>query len=462
MGAITIATLPSLTLYTFLIVTENIFVPLFVFSIWFLLEAYETKKPLWIILAISSVLFLFYTRHTGIIMIASMVISLTYYATQGDKLRYSRDRIPNILLVIIFLIIITVSMGILGLLLTGTNNAYFKWFYNRIVSDGQIILNIFSDADHLMHYIALLQNEVGYLIVASYFIFFFISIILFHQMFVGSNREILHPSLLKWYTSIEIEKRRSLKSVSVYFLLSSTILILATTVTTYKLGWEIIGRYIDPIIPGIYLFGLIGLYQINEDSRKPNFRLSALLAAIFTLIFFFRFPFLTANIITINYINVLKNFAPNWILFPTLTAGFFLLLNMYENLDDRWRVFFAFIIVFSASASAYTYHADLAHNSDLYNAQNQIGKYLNANYERDTPIIMDREELWYDLYMYRMLEFWSRQHVEIQHVDENLTALEAHKDGSYLITSKVLPLDPLAESSRGYYLYRLYKSNLGG
>lgn len=458
MGAITIATLPSLTLYTFLVVTENLFVPLFVFSIWFLLEAYETKKPIWIILAISSVIFLFHTRHTGIIMMASMMISFAYYATQVDKQRYSIKRMPNIYLAIIFLIIIVVSMGALGLILTGTSNFYFKWFHSRIVLDGQIILNIFGDADHLMHFMALMQNEIGYIIIASYFIFFFLAITLFCQMFFASTRGILHSSLLKWYNSMEIKDRRSLKSVSVYFLVSSAIIIPATTVTTYRENWEIIGRYIDPIVPGICLFGLIGLYHIYENQRRPNFRLSALLAAIFSLIFFFRFPFLTANIIAINYINVLKNLAPNWILFPTLTAGFFLLLNMYKRLDDRGRLFFIFIIAFSAGASAYTYHADLGHNSDLYNSQNQIGEYLNAHSEVDIPIIMDREDLWHDYYMYRMLEFWSRQPIWERPVDEDLAALEVHEGGTYLITSKVLPLDPLAESSRGYYLYKLYKS----
>ncbi len=459
MGAITIATLPSLTLYTFLVVTENLFVPLFVFSIWFLLEAYETKKPIWIILAISSVIFLFYTRHTGIIMMASMMISFAYYATQVDKQRYSIKRMPNIFLAIIFLTIIAVSMGALGLILTGTSNFYFKWFHNRIVSDGQIILNIFGDADNLMHFMALMQNEIGYIIIASYFIFFFLSIILFCQMFFASTRGILHSPLLKWYNSMEIKNRRSLKSVSVYFLISSAIIIPATTVTTYRENWEIIGRYIDPIVPGICLFGLIGLYQIYENKRRPNFRLSALLAAIFSLIFFFRFPVLTANIIAINYINVLKNLAPNWILFPALTAGFFLLLNMYKRLDDRGRLFFIFIIAFSTGASAYTYHADLGHNSDLYNSQNQIGEYLNAHSEIDIPIIMDRMDYYNDIYMYRTVEFWSRRPIWVRPVDEDLAALEIHEGGTYLITSKVLPFDPLAESSRGYYLYKLYKSS---
>jgi len=459
MGAITIATLPSLTLYTFLVVTENLFVPLFVFSIWFLLEAYETKKPIWIILAISSVIFLFYTRHTGIIMMASMMISFAYYATQVDKQRYSIKRMPNIFLAIIFLTIIAVSMGALGLILTGTSNFYFKWFHNRIVSDGQIILNIFGDADNLMHFMALMQNEIGYIIIASYFIFFFLAISLFCQMFFASTRGILHSPLLKWYNSMEIKNRRSLKSVSVYFLISSAIIIPATTVTTYRENWEIIGRYIDPIVPGICLFGLIGLYQIYENKRRPNFRLSALLAAIFSLIFFFRFPFLTANIIAINYINVLKNLAPNWILFPALTAGFFLLLNMYKRLDDRGRLFFIFIIAFSAGASAYTYHADLGHNSDLYNSQNQIGEYLNAHSEIDIPIIMDRMDYYNDIYMYRTVEFWSRRPIWVRPVDEDLAALEIHEGGTYLITSKVLPFDPLAESSRGYYLYKLYKSS---
>lgn len=78
MSAITIATLPSLTLYTFLLMTENLFVPLFAFSIWFLLEAYETQKPFWIALSILSVLMLFFTRHSGIFMIVGLAASFIY------------------------------------------------------------------------------------------------------------------------------------------------------------------------------------------------------------------------------------------------------------------------------------------------------------------------------------------------------------------------------------------------
>ena len=85
MGAVTVAALPSLTLYTFLLTTENLFVPLFVFSIWFLLEAYETEKPSWIFLAISSVLLLFFTRHTGIFMVIGMATSLVYYLLLGRR-----------------------------------------------------------------------------------------------------------------------------------------------------------------------------------------------------------------------------------------------------------------------------------------------------------------------------------------------------------------------------------------
>lgn len=450
MSAITIATLPSLTLYTFLLMTENFFVPLFVFSIWFLLEAYETEKPFWIFLAILSVSMLFFTRHSGIFMIIGLAVSLIYYLIFGRKWRDLGKRLLVKLPIIVALIVLFSSLAIFGIVFTRSNGlAYFKWMYYRFESDGQIFLNLLKDADLLKNYLVMLQNEIGYLIIASYFIFFFISLVFFLQLFSSDSKKSLCPDLLSWFKSLDIKKRRSLASTSIYYFITSVALIFATTISVYELHWNIIGRYIDPIVPGLFIFGLIGLFHMHRASGKQGLGI-----LVFSLFFFLGYPALTANIITIYYINFLKSLAPNWMIFPVLASGFLLVLNRYKKSEDRSWIFFLVLIVFSLCTSAYTYRADLVYHSDINYAQNQIGAYLNEHSSNNALIIIDQEDYQRDWYFMTMTMFWTKNYLIQYPVNENLSSLEKDKKDIYLITSKVQPLERLVLSSKGYYLYK--------
>jgi len=460
MGAITIATLPSLTLYTFIIMSENLFVPLFVFSIWFMIEAYESEKPFWIGLAIASISLLFFTRHIGIFMLAAAVFSLIYYllfsepsAEANVRQRVARMRIYTALFISFF--------ALIGLALTGSDRfSYFDWLFGRTKEDCQVFLNLLSDTDLLKNYLVLLQNEIGYLIVASYFIFSFITVKFFYEIFIASGRQgSLTPSPSR-LTSQGRERRQALKSASIYFLISSIILILTTTLSVHQEQREIIGRYVDPIIPGLFLFGLIGVYHMHEASEKPNYMATIILASIFSIIFFFNFPEPSSNSIPIFHLNFLKIqcSAPNWIAFPALAAGFFLLLNLHKNLWTRWRIFFAVLIIFSVCASAYTYYGELIYYSESNNAENQIGAYLNAHSNKDSVVIFDNEILRNDWYFASMTEFWAKGAIIYQPVKENLSDLKNDRKEIYVITSYVMPLKPLAVSTRGYYLYQYPQS----
>lgn len=450
MSAITIATLPSLTLYTFLLMTENFFVPLFVFSIWFLLEAYETERPFWIVLTILSVAMLFFTRHSGIFMIVGLAISLVYYLIFGRGWRDLGHRMFVKLPATISLILLVSSLVAFGLVLNRSNGlAYFKWMFDRAKIDGQTFFNLLKDAGLLKNYLILLQNEIGYLIIASYFIFFFVSLVFFYHVLSSASKYRLCPDFLSWFKSLDNEKKRSLASTSVYYLLTSVALVFATTISVYRQHWEIIGRYIDPIIPGFFIFGLIGLFQICRVSVKQGWGI-----IIFSLIFFLGYPLLTPNIITIYYINFLKSLAPNWMVFSALAAGFLLVLKACKNLGNRSRIFFAVLIIFSICTSAYTYQADLVSHSEINNARNQIGAYLSAHSNDNTPIIMDKEDSKKDWYFLVMTRFWAKNNILESPVNKNLSSLEKGKKDIYLITSKVLPLERLAVSTRGYYLYK--------
>ncbi len=465
MGAMLVATLPSSVLYTFLIMTENLFIPLFIFSIWFLLQAYETEKPIWILLAISSVSLLFFTRHNGIFMVVSMAVSLVYFLFVGRRLKDLRNSISYKSAPAIFAAFIVLFLAVFAIILTRTNRYnYLMWMYSRVNEDVQVYFALLTNADSLKAYLALMQNEIGYMIIATYFIFIILSLIFFWLLFLPSNRICISPSLSGWCRSLSAEKRRSLQSAIIYFLLICAALIPSTTMYVFRLSheiaygnenWVIISRYIDPVIPGLFLFGLMALYGIRETLDKRSLALIVASAAIFSVVFFMRFPaLLNADVISIFFIQFFINRSPNFVAFPVLAAGFFLLLGMYLNLKKHKESFFIALIIFSLCASAYTYHQTFIFHSDKNNVENGIGEFLNTHASSDIyPIFMDGEDSQRDWYFLALTSFWAKKEITECNINETLTDLKNNEKKAYLVSSKVLPLETLAVSSRGYYLY---------
>ena len=79
MGSVTVSTLPSLNFYSFTLMTETLFIPLFLFSIWFILKSYETNNKKWELLASLSTVYLYITRSTGLAMLIAFVLTFIYY-----------------------------------------------------------------------------------------------------------------------------------------------------------------------------------------------------------------------------------------------------------------------------------------------------------------------------------------------------------------------------------------------
>jgi hypothetical protein len=79
LGSIAVSTLVSLNFYSFSLMTEVLFTPLFLFSIWFVLKSYETKSKKWASLASLSTVYLYITRPTGLAMMIAFVLTFIFY-----------------------------------------------------------------------------------------------------------------------------------------------------------------------------------------------------------------------------------------------------------------------------------------------------------------------------------------------------------------------------------------------
>ena len=83
LGSITVSTLPFLNFYSFTLMTEVLFIPLFLFSIWFILKSYETNnKKMGIISFIVNGIFiynyLYIFRSTGLAMLMAFILIYMY------------------------------------------------------------------------------------------------------------------------------------------------------------------------------------------------------------------------------------------------------------------------------------------------------------------------------------------------------------------------------------------------
>lgn len=219
------------------------------------------------------------------------------------------------------------------------------------------------------------------------------------------------------------------------------------------------GRYIDPLVPAIFLFGLIGLSRMG--GQKKESRSKTLLALIITYLaicslFSLTFPFTTnKEVFPIIYLTYLESLMPTWAIVPIILPPF--LAGLYLSLyDRRYRsVLLVIIILFSLLISAYTIPMELA-ASKGFQDQNQIGSYLEEFSNDSSLILMDLEDDMRDRVMLPFTKFWARGKVVTHYSagDPSGVYSDYARNASYIISSKILPYPSLAFSTRGYHLYR--------
>lgn len=177
LGLITISTLPSVTLYTFVIMSENLFIPLFVFSGWFLLKSYSNGGKPWDLLAGLSIFYLYLTRSMGIAMIVGLLISFLFYMIVSSKKR----KISIILKDKYLLIASFVAPAIFW--------AYYKSVFAQEIARYDTyryyatLLGFFSDMDSFKIFLSLFLHELEFLILSSYFVVFFMACLIIIKIY---------------------------------------------------------------------------------------------------------------------------------------------------------------------------------------------------------------------------------------------------------------------------------------
>ncbi|MCJ7446019.1 MAG: hypothetical protein MUO26_16115 [Methanotrichaceae archaeon] len=448
-GSFVVAALPTINLYSFLLLSENLFTPLFIFSIFAIIKTYESKSANWILIALLSVVGLFFTRHAGIIMLFGFFISFIFYIiAYGPKERRNINYFILILILSIFF----------GYLLIRTNLMpmdYLKWFGDYSAISYNVIKLFIFDKDFSLNIVFLFFNGVRFLILSSYFIFLIFFVLLLLSI-IGYKKQ--ENPIYAWFESLNDEEKLGFKMSIIYFTSSGFISLLAIPLRVP--GLQIYTRYLDPFIPGIFIFGLIALNKIyGYKIFYKNFLYFIII--LFICLFALKFPEILPDAMTIYYIKFLKDVGPTSIVFAIVMTSFLIVFYLFIIRKQFYKGFLAYVILFSICISAYALHSNLFYHSDFMYKQNQIGTYLYNNSNDKTITLIDEDDVTKDRVIWYMTRFWAQGPLIIYEIPYNLSEIDPIyvTNNSYIISSKGLFAESVASSFEIFNLYRLDNEN---
>lgn len=440
-GSVLISLLPSSTLYGFIIFSENLYIPLYLFSGYLLLKSFDSSDRLLHIFTGLIIFYLTITRGFGILAYVSFFIVIFYkFLTERDRIGFLRKYhflvgTPVILL------------GMWTILKRTYDSGLYK--YNSDVYT-QNMVYVFSDIQNFILFLKLVINEMDYLMLTSYFIFFIFSI-----------------SILLYWKKLD----QSIKIYVLYSFIYAALSIILTVLhmiqavkdpdSSEYMYYFIWGRYVDPILPTIFIIGLISWSRLIL-SKDKNFDIRKLvsISAILVMFFIVTYPYYAnykiVNVLSICYVKDIIYMGHYFLyLLPII------LLIPCLSLLKRPKILIMVLIIFSLVISIPSYtRLKYASSLDVY--MDDIGKLL---YKINGSILIDKEYFTNDnsgdYYHSDLIRFWAMPNNLIY--GYNLTNLSP--DIRYILTKKPLPYEIVSVSQDNTILYNpdniiLYKSDI--
>lgn len=466
-GSLATATLPQLNYNSFTLMSETLFVPLFLFSVWFLMKSYETNDKKWEILASLSVVYLYVTRSNGLAMVIAFILAFIYYLAVNSRENKIVDLLKKksflIVTFIVFLsswvVISTYVTDIHDLYNSNTNPNYSLGSSYNIVDLSSKGSEAFMSMDSLFRSLKYFINMIDYTFLSSYsFLYIMIMCIVIFVL----NKMIVYKSPL---------------SISVVYVLSTLVGLITSTVffIIYVGGTEaILGRYVDPIIPAIIILGVIGIVNLNDRKligKKASYLIFAsyiltILFILFTLIYdntiirgfmtfvnnpgLYSYTFFYGS----DYISSLFSLTNRIIPAVRIILYFMMLLGLIclSIYNRRYlSLLLVFIILSSIILSINLYNFSML-GSD-YRKDNGINNFLNNNTNKETLYIIDQTNSSLnarnELYMYG---FWNKG--DIAYTQNSTLSGRYENRTVFLISTESLPYKEVARD-KPFILYTL-------
>lgn len=450
-----IAVLPAHFGFTFFLMAENLFYPLFLFSIYFMYKSFIEESYKWDVLAGIFIGLSYLTKINALILLVVVFFVLLFKLLKKDFKEINK----KIITALFFFITISPWLIRNGLIFGFNKNLFIGGYTGALESTTSSF-----GGDFLLISLTWFILHLGYLMIASGFVFFIASFFTFHKF---NNNKVFVFSLLAF---------------------SSTILLVLLASRTFKMGqvmdyptifpWligRIVGRYIEVVIPLILITGLLGFKYLKKISK---FYIIPITLLIFSsqLVFLQLFPI---NNMSLAWLGILK-FILDFLVYKTLTfktifscgytilfiilfvVMFLLVIYLSRKLSIK-KLLYLFIIFFSL-VSLLNFIIIYYNSSTFWyeGEQTQLGLWFNEHDPEISTILFDERDgckifktnqtCIYNPFSGEgsatIIGFWMNDEIRIGSV-ENLEGFD------YVVSRHKLNLPLLRETKNGIFLYKV-------
>lgn len=445
-GSIAVAVLPSAAIYTFMLMSENLFIVLSVFSVWFLLKSYETNGKVWEFLASFSVVYLYVTRSTGIAMLFAFVVVFVYYVC----VNYGRKSISSIIREKWFMLasfIVLLSCWIVFSTYSAPPGSYSGGTpYGSADVFVESSKDAVTSAGSFVSFITLIIRESDYLLLSTYMLLPFI--IIYYGMKVLRKDERSEPLYLTF----------------IYYLIFSSGLLFITvsflSTPPWDTTYQMYGRYIEPVIPLTFIFGFIGIGKVlncNTGISKPVIGISAVMLELLALVIIYTLPEGYFDLISNPSIYYLSSMGDALLVdvfiaifsMIALTVFFISVTNRkYALLLPGFAIYLSLVFLVPAYS--------LMQQTSIDN-MNDLTAYLDDNTDSGSRVLMNYDAGDFRVtYTWGLVTYWN-EGACIKVPNVNRTSLDyicKSNNVTYVVSSNLLPYRPVA-AYEGYILYDL-------
>lgn len=507
LGAIAVTLLTFVFYYGFSLMTENLFTPLFLFSMWFLLESFSSDDKKWQVLASAAIVYLFITRSNAVAMILGLFAAFAYYLMVSSKKGLINAFIQKSLLIITFVILLVswqifsldstksvvfaIAMAIIGVaacyasywlmerksdsittLLKDRRTLAIGSFlvvvavivvsgYFLIIEKGAVVMDfgsaypaesialsvfkIFTSAQDLLIGSILFIDEIIYVLVCS---FFTLTAVLFYLIF---------------YKQKTYKKDNPLTIGVVYLIV--TWLVLALTVVALRFYTNenlfMMGRYVESIIPAIVVLCIIYVNDMKSVGNKLLSYFIGMFIGLFVIsLFLLEYDYSIiygfneyGNNIGLMYLEPLYHLPiPElWVLAYALVFMFLI----YLSIKDKRYVSIMLIFVIISSFIPFVSLYNDARSMSQFRMDNSIDQFLDKNTNKDTRLYIDSN-------MTSILQkaalsvyaFWNDGYTDYIYANDTDAAQRVMGNNFYVISENELPYKYITSDDR-YKLYAL-------
>lgn len=362
--AILISLLPSNFIFSSYILAENLFYPLFLFSIYFIYKSITIRKIIWPILAGISIGLTYLSKINGIVLFGTLVVLFLYKLFKKEKI-FLRN-----LIIIAFIALIITS----------------PWLLNNYLLQGNVLGGYSEEASTIF-----ILNE--------FLLKYLIQFILYTGLLIISAGIFLPMKISKKIFSKLDFAILFLSSIFFTLIIASNHNVTATATSLPELPakylpWlagRLIGRYIDVVLPLVIILGLFCLE--DKINLKKKIAYSLLLIFSSQLLLTTLFPpnhVSTAYLGLFNYLLLLITHFPVNLIVIGIILGIipFIFYNLnFKKIITLLSIFFILLNIINFSLIYYNSN-EFWYKGD----QMQLGIWLDSNDPKISTILFDKRD----------------------------------------------------------------------